>query len=88
MAIPSKIVLLCIALYQRTLSPDHGPLKNLFPYGFCPQHPTCSTFAAVTIAKRGIIIGAVLTFGRMLACHPWRKPSDEKLRALASSQHP
>ena len=81
--LPRRIIVAVIHAYQRTLSPDHGPLKALHPYGFCRHEPTCSTYAAHVISERGAIIGMVLTARRLLTCNPWAKVSEEKLSALA-----
>jgi putative component of membrane protein insertase Oxa1/YidC/SpoIIIJ protein YidD len=37
-----------------------------------------------TIAKRGLLIGGVLSFLRILGCNPFRKPSAQKLQKLAA----
>lgn len=58
-----------IILYQRTLSPDHGPLRWLFPSGVCRYHPTCSEYfkeAVITHGWYGIVIG----LRRIGSCHP------------------
>ncbi len=77
--LPRNTIILLIRGYQRTLSPDHGPLNPLFPYGYCRHSPTCSQYGIDTIAKRGVIIGLPLTTWRILTCNPWNTPSDEKL---------
>jgi putative component of membrane protein insertase Oxa1/YidC/SpoIIIJ protein YidD len=41
---PRKMIALAITGYQYTLSPDHGPLKALNPYGYCRHEPTCSEY--------------------------------------------
>lgn len=77
--LPRNTIVLLIRGYQATLSPDHGPLKHLFPHGYCPQSPTCSQYAIETIAKRGVAIGVPLAAWRVLTCNPWKKPSREKI---------
>jgi putative membrane protein insertion efficiency factor len=61
-----------IRLYQRTLSPDHGPRKALYPSGYCRFHPTCSEYAAEAITKYGIWKGSLLAIRRLGKCHPLR----------------
>jgi putative membrane protein insertion efficiency factor len=65
--------LFLIRLYQHTLSPDHGPLKNRFPYGYCPFFPSCSEYAYQKIKKNGIFLGIFSAMWRVLRCHPWTK---------------
>ena len=69
-----------INLYQSTLSFDHGPLRHLFPYGYCRHHPTCSEFGKQVIAKYGVIRGIPKAIRRVLSCHPWKKLDDEAIR--------
>ncbi|MCB9808272.1 membrane protein insertion efficiency factor YidD [Candidatus Peribacteria bacterium] len=77
-----NLLIFLIELYQKTLSPDHGPLKGLHPYGFCRHEPTCSEYGKKVIAERGAAIGSLMTIKRILSCNPFVKPSDEKLRKL------
>lgn len=71
--IPRILVIRLIKLYQRTLSFDHGPLKALYPHGFCRFSPTCSEYGLQAIAKYGIIKGGVMAIWRILRCNPWNK---------------
>ncbi|MCF7844814.1 MAG: membrane protein insertion efficiency factor YidD [Kiritimatiellales bacterium] len=77
--IPRKTIALLITGYQCTLSPDHGPLKDLYTYGYCRHEPTCSEYGKQIVMKRGAIIGSLLTIIRILSCNPWRKPNAEKI---------
>jgi putative component of membrane protein insertase Oxa1/YidC/SpoIIIJ protein YidD len=77
--LPRKGFSLLITAYQHTLSPDHGPLKNLYPYGYCRHHPTCSEYSKQAVASRGVIIGISLSILRILSCNPWRKPDEQTL---------
>ena len=74
-----NMLLKLIRLYQNTFSPDHGPLRHVYPYGYCRHTPTCSEYAAIQIQKRGIVIGCALAFWRILHCTPWSKPSEKKI---------
>lgn len=73
--LPRKGLVLLIEIYQHTLSPDHGPLKALYPYGYCRHEPTCSEYAKQTITKRGVVIGLPLSFLRILSCNPFSRPT-------------
>ncbi|ALM10030.1 MAG: hypothetical protein PeribacterA2_0661 [Candidatus Peribacter riflensis] len=86
--LPRKTMVALITLYQQTLSPDHGPLRHLYRYGYCRHEPTCSEYGKRVIAERGAVIGCLLTAKRLLTCHPWRKPSSERImRASHGNRH-
>lgn len=82
LALPSRAALGLIWVYQRTLSPDHGLMAVFFPYGVCPQHPTCSAYAMIHIRTDGLLRGGWRSLIRILGCHPWRKPDPERLAQL------
>jgi putative component of membrane protein insertase Oxa1/YidC/SpoIIIJ protein YidD len=84
--VASKMIALFITGYQHTLSPDHGPLKTLNPYGYCRHEPTCSVYGKQIILEKGVIIGGAKTLWRVLSCHPWKKLSDEKIRAILDTK--
>ena len=85
--LPRKGICTMISIYQQTLSPDHGPLKHLYPYGYCRHEPTCSDYGKQNIMKRGVIIGGILLAVRLLTCHPWKKPSDKKILKALHRHH-
>ncbi len=78
--IPRKILIFAITLYQKTISPDHGPLKRFFPYGYCRFNPTCSQYGREVIKKRGILLGVPLTIWRVLRCNPWNPGGNDPVR--------
>ena len=82
--LPRNMMIGVVSLYQHTLSPDHGPLRHLHPYGYCRHEPTCSAYAKLLLRQHGAVIGTLLAAKRVLGCTPWTKPSLEKMRALAS----
>lgn len=69
-----------IKLYQKTLSFDHGPLKGLYPHGFCRFYPTCSDYAIQAIEKYGIIRGGFKASWRVLRCNPFNKGGNDPLK--------
>ena len=70
--LPKVIVLHIIRLYQKTLSPDHGPLSLFHPWpGVCKFRPTCSEYTYQAIEKYGLLKGALKAFYRIFRCHPW-----------------
>ncbi|MDD4628595.1 MAG: membrane protein insertion efficiency factor YidD [Candidatus Peribacteraceae bacterium] len=83
--LPRKTIVMVITLYQHTLSPDHGPLRHLYRYGYCRHAPTCSEYGKRMVAERGAVVGGFLLFKRILSCHPWKKPSPERI--MQASHH-
>lgn len=71
--LPRTPILLLIKLYQKTISPDHGTIKHLFPYGYCRFYPSCSEYGYQVIKKRGIVRGVPMAIWRILRCNPWNK---------------
>jgi uncharacterized protein len=63
-------LLAAVFIYQKTLSPDHGLLKPLYPYGYCKFHPTCSQYAVLILRDKGII-GLPKIVKRVASCNPW-----------------
>jgi uncharacterized protein len=71
--LPRLPFLLLIRAYQKTISPDHGLYRFLFPHGYCKFFPSCSEYGYQIIKKRGLIIGLPKTLWRILRCNPWSK---------------
>ncbi|MFH0831055.1 MAG: membrane protein insertion efficiency factor YidD [Parcubacteria group bacterium] len=63
-------LLILVQFYQKTLSPDHGLLKNWFPQGYCRYYPSCSEYAREALHNTGIIALPVVVW-RLMRCHPW-----------------
>ncbi|MFL2490525.1 MAG: membrane protein insertion efficiency factor YidD [Candidatus Neomarinimicrobiota bacterium] len=59
----SFIFIKMIKMYQIILSPLLG--SN------CRYQPTCSNYAIESIKQWGVIQGSVLSFKRIMKCHPW-----------------
>lgn len=75
--IPRRLAVFGIELYQRILSPDHGFLRGLYPYGFCPYYPSCSQYAKIAIQRHGVFKGGLQAMWRIMRCNPWTHPSIE-----------
>jgi putative membrane protein insertion efficiency factor len=60
---------LLIWVYQHTLSPDHGPLRVFYPYGYCKFYPTCSEYAEQTLKYSGFV-GIPTVIKRLIRCRP------------------
>lgn len=69
-----------IGLYQKTLSPDHGPFKLFHPYGFCRFTPSCSQYGLEAINRYGVIKGSLKASWRILRCNPWNKGGYDPVR--------
>ncbi len=83
-SLPRRFLIGAVRLYQKTLSPDYGVFKKMYPHGYCPHSPTCSQYAIEQLQARGAIIGSAKAFWRILHCNPFTKPSDERLRQAAA----
>ncbi len=77
---PKIFVLKLIKLYQKTLSFDHGPLKSMFPGGFCRYNPSCSQYTYEAVAKYGVIKGGGKGLWRIMRCNPWAKGGDDPVK--------
>lgn len=69
--IPRNMVIFSIKIYQKTLSPDHGPLRNYLSRGVCRFTPTCSEYGIQAFKKYGVIKGARKTIWRIIRCNPY-----------------
>lgn len=64
------VLIALITAYQKTLSPDHGPLRGRYPYGVCRYRPTCSEYTKESIRRFGSLKGSWLGIKRIGRCHP------------------
>ena len=67
------IVLILIRGYQKTLSFDHGPLKILYPSGYCRFSPSCSQYTYEAVNRYGALKGSWLGLKRIVRCNPWNQ---------------
>ena len=63
-----------IFLYQKTISPDHGLARGLYPYGYCRHYPSCSEYSKQSYLKFGFFFGTGLTLKRVASCNPLSEP--------------
>jgi uncharacterized protein len=65
----TRLLLAIIAAYRRWFSPA---LHAISPGG-CKYRPTCSEYAAESIAMHGPLRGCMLAAWRLLRCHPFSR---------------
>ncbi len=68
----TKLARIGIQIYQKTISPDHGVIKTIFPNGVCRYQPTCSQYTSEALhihGMRGLFIG----IKRISRCHPFAR---------------
>jgi len=74
MRITSRIAILFVRFYQKTLSPDQGYFRSILPtQGVCVMEPTCSHYMIGAIERYGVIRGVFRGIRRILRCHPYQK---------------
>ena len=78
--IPRIIAFKFIKIYQKTISFDHGPLKHLYPDGYCRYNPSCSMYTYQAIEKYGVIKGGLKGAWRILRCNPWSKGGNDPVK--------
>jgi putative membrane protein insertion efficiency factor len=78
------VALAAIRAYQRTISPDHGPLRRYFPGGFCRFEPTCSQYTHDALEQHGLRRGGSLAIRRLARCHPWAHGGRDDVPAATS----
>ncbi len=62
-----------ISFYQKTISPDHGFMSYLYPYGYCRFYPSCSEHCRRMIIKHGALKGVAMGLWRVVRCNPFTK---------------
>tara|TARA_B100001758_G_scaffold90296_1_gene77002 strand:- start:278 stop:493 length:216 start_codon:yes stop_codon:yes gene_type:complete len=67
-----RLFILPIILYQKVISP--------FLPGSCRFNPTCSEYSKQAILKYGVIYGIILSFRRIIKCHPWGGHGNDPLK--------
>lgn len=60
---PQQALILLVKGYRLLLKPWLGQA--------CRFEPTCSQYSLTALERHGAVIGASLTAGRLLRCHPW-----------------
>lgn len=67
--VAARVVVRTIRVYQKTLSPDHGPLSQGFRG--CRYYPSCSEYTVRAVQGQGVMRGLLKGGWRILRCNPW-----------------
>lgn len=62
-------LIILIHLYRHTLSTLLGPC--------CRFTPSCSSYALLSIQRFGMMEGSLLSFKRLIRCHPFHPGGDD-----------
>ncbi|MFM6980343.1 MAG: membrane protein insertion efficiency factor YidD [Micrococcales bacterium] len=61
--VPRNLMIGFVLLWRKFISPIYGDV--------CRYVPTCSDYGLQQFQQRGLLIGGILTFWRILRCNPW-----------------
>ncbi len=78
MKLINKTAIGLLTMYQKTLSPDHGFLKALFPNGYCKFYPSCSQYGVEAFEKYTFLKALGKTSWRVMRCNPWAAGGEDK----------
>ena len=67
----TRLTVGAILVYQKTISPDHGIMRNQLGTLRCRFYPSCSSYALDAMRQYGLVRGGVLSIKRILRCHPF-----------------
>ncbi len=62
-SLPRRVLIALVRAYRLLLSPWLG--------SSCRFEPTCSAYSLQALQQHGAVMGASLTVGRLLRCHPF-----------------
>ncbi|MDP3769431.1 MAG: membrane protein insertion efficiency factor YidD [bacterium] len=65
------VMVTCIGLYQKTISPDKGILRNRSRINQCRFFPSCSDYAIQSLRQYGLSRGIMVSMKRILRCNPF-----------------
>ena len=65
------VIIICIGVYQKTISPDKGILRNRNRINQCRFFPSCSDYAIGSLRQYGLSHGIVLSMKRIVRCNPF-----------------
>lgn len=71
------LLVFLIRIYQKTLSPDHGLTRFLYPQGCCRYYPSCSQYTVDALNKYGAFKGSLKGMARIIRCNPWSQGGND-----------
>lgn len=63
-----RTLIFFIKIYQNTISPDHGPLREVFPLAGCKQYPSCSEYTKISLEQERLFTGLGKSLKRITNC--------------------
>jgi len=66
-----RVLRALLFVYKRAVSPALHAAAGA--HGACRFQPTCSEYAAISIAEHGVLRGGIMAAGRVLRCHPFHR---------------
>lgn len=61
--LPRNAAVVVLRVYRALISPLYGDV--------CRYYPSCSRYGLEAVQEHGVVVGSVLTVGRVCRCHPW-----------------
>ena len=71
--IPRNLGVLLLRAYRAVISPLYGDV--------CRYYPSCSAYGLGSVQQRGLVVGSVLTAGRIVRSKPWPAGGIDAVRA-------
>jgi len=68
-----QVLIILITIYQKLFSLDQSIILGKLGVKVCLHTPSCSNYAILAIKRFGVIKGCLLSFFRILRCHPYSK---------------
>ena len=73
LVVPRNLGIALVLGYRKVISPLYGDV--------CRYYPTCSAYGLGQLQQRGLLMGSLLTFGRILRCNPWSQGGVDQVKA-------
>jgi len=70
--LPRNLAIGFLLGYRKVISPLYGNV--------CRYYPSCSGYGLGQLQQRGLILGSVLTLGRIVRCNPWSEGGFDEVK--------